>query len=368
MLTPGLAKAGDETIVVTGTRTEHASWDTAIPTDSIAIEDARKRGKQTLADVLAEQPGVEILPALRGSTIRLQGFDSKYVLILIDGQRVTGRVGETFDLESISVDQIERVEIIRGAASSLYGSDAIAGVVNVILRRPRTNSQDLRFRAGTDSQKSIGGQVSFVGPHHDQNIVINASKVNPWHRSSGPASTFSGSQDTEISWLHNWDVTEGFSWKTRLDYQSINLDGTDVSAAGAVWDRANLTSRETVQVGPQLRFSNGSILKLDSQYQNYDDIYKTELRVRKAVNTKEVTREQLQEHTLTYQHELGEQHYVTWGLTAINEYLKSDRLKTDHVQRSRNSIFVQDTGYSTQPGKFGQQHHDGSRPFCRHEN
>ncbi|HYX35485.1 MAG TPA: TonB-dependent receptor [Oligoflexus sp.] len=331
-----------EIVVVTGTRSQHGSWDSPIPTDSIPIEDARKMGKQTLADVLAEQPGVEVVPAIRGQTIRLQGLDSKYVLILIDGQRVTGKVGESFDLESIALDQIERVEIVRGAVSSLYGSDGIGGVVNVILRRPRKSSQDLRLRWGTDKETALGGQVSFVGDTNDHTFNASISKLEPWRRTSSPATHFSGTQLSEISSQHNWDIASDWALKARLGYQSNTIEGTDVSAAGAIWDRKNLTSRLSLQLSPEKRFDNGSILKLDSQFQQYDDIYRTVARLQKSENTKEVTREKLQEHTLTYQHELTSQHLLTWGLTHIQEYLASDRLKSDHVQRQRTSLFGQD--------------------------
>jgi outer membrane receptor for ferrienterochelin and colicins len=331
-----------EVMVVTGTRSQHASWDAPIPTESITIEDARKRGKQNLADVLADQPGVEVVPALRGQTVRLQGLDSKYVLILIDGQRVTGKVGESFDLESISVEQIERVEIVRGAVSSLYGSDGIGGVVNIILRRPRTNSQDLRLRWGTDDETAIGGQASFVADTYDHAISLNASQQEAWRRTSSPATQFSGIEGGAITWQNNWNPISDFSLKTRLGFEVNRIEGTDVSPAGAIWDRASDSTRTSLQISPEKHFENGSILKLDSQLQAYDDIYKTVARLQTSERTKELTKEQLQEHTLSYQHELGSAHLFTWGLTYINEYLESDRLQSDHVDRQRTSFFAQD--------------------------
>jgi outer membrane receptor for ferrienterochelin and colicins len=331
-----------EVMVVTGTRTAHESWESPIPTTSISIENARKQGKQNLADVLAEQPGVEVIPAIRGQSIRLQGFDSKYVLILINGQRVTGKVGESFDLESISVEQIERVEIVRGAVSSLYGSDGIGGVVNVILRRPRSNSQDLRLRWGTDDETALGGQASFVGNQADTTLSFNLSQLEPWRRSSSPATQFSGTRGGEVSLQNNWNVTEGFSLKTRLGYQNHLIEGTDVSAAGAIWDRESKTRRSTLQISPEQSFDNGSLLKLDAQAQVYEDDYQTVARLQKTERTRELTSENLQEYTLSYQHELGSTQFLTWGLTHINEYLESDRLKSDHVERQRNSFFVQD--------------------------
>lgn len=331
-----------ETMVVTGTRSEHRSWDSPIPTEAVSLEEARQHGKQTLADVLADEPGLEIVPALRGQSIRLQGFDSKYVLILIDGQRVTGEVGESFDLTSLSVDQVERVEIVRGAASSLYGSDGIGGVVNVILRRPRTNRQDLRLRWGTDRGKTLGGQASFVKPGSDQTLTFTLTEQDPWHRTPGPATQFSGTKQGDLSFQNNWSPSESWSLKTSLGFQTLTIEGTDVSPVGAIWDRENRTQKTRFTLSPEKRFDHGSILKLDSQYQEYSDVYQTVARLQTTERSREDTREKLQEHTLTYQHETGSDHLFTWGLTHIHETLQSDRLESAEAQRKRNAFFVQD--------------------------
>jgi outer membrane receptor for ferrienterochelin and colicins len=331
-----------ETKVVTGTRSEHRSWDSPIPTESVVLDDARQRGKQTLADALADEPGLEIVPALRGQSIRLQGLDSKYVLILIDGQRVTGEVGESFDLTSLSLDQVERVEIVRGAASSLYGSDGIGGVVNVILRRPRTNRQDLRLRWGTDRGKTLGGQASFVRPGSDHTITLTLAEQDPWHRTAGPATQFSGTRQGDLSWQNNWSPADDWSLKTSLGFQAQTIEGTDVSPVGAIWDRENRIQKRRFALSPEKRFDQGSVLKLDSQYQDYHDVYQTVARFQTSERTREETLETLQEHTLTLQHEAGSDHLFTWGLTHIKESLHSDRLESDTVQRKRNAFFVQD--------------------------
>jgi outer membrane receptor for ferrienterochelin and colicins len=329
-------------MVVTGTRSLHSSWDAPIPTESIPLDHARMIGQQTLADVLANEPGLDIVPAIRGQSIRLQGFDSKYVLILIDGQRVAGEVGESFDLASIAVEQIERVEIIRGAASSLYGSDGMGGVVNVILRRSRTNRQDLRLLWATDGAKSLGGQTSFVSPNTDNSFNFNISEQDPWRRTSSPATQFSGTRQADLSWQNNWNLATDWSLKTRLAYQASRIQGTDVAPSGAIWDRENNVSRRSIQLSPEKRFDNGSILKLESQYQDYADAYTTVASLQKSERSREKTYEKLHEHGLTFQHEAGVNHLLTWGLSHIQETLDSDRLQKSQAQRKRNAFFAQD--------------------------
>ena len=67
----------------------------------------------------------------------MQGLDSQYTLILIDNQPIVGRSAGTLDLDRISVGNIQQIEIVRGASSSLYGNEALAGVINIITKDPR---------------------------------------------------------------------------------------------------------------------------------------------------------------------------------------------------------------------------------------
>ena len=105
--------------------------------DVIDREEIEAAGAETIAAVLETHPGIEVEPGLRGFTIRMQGLDPEYVLILVDGERAQGRLGGGLDLTRFPADAVERVEIVKGAGSALYGSDAVAGVINIITRRPK---------------------------------------------------------------------------------------------------------------------------------------------------------------------------------------------------------------------------------------
>jgi len=102
--------------------------------------------------VLEEHPGLQVLRSFGGAGgvgVQMQGLDAKYTLVLVDGPRATGRVGGTIDLSRFPAEDIEQVEIIKGPASALYGSDAIAGVINIITRRTRLRVRPVvRVRSG----------------------------------------------------------------------------------------------------------------------------------------------------------------------------------------------------------------------------
>lgn len=126
-----------QAVVVTGSREARALADVAVPTTVVTKQQMRAQGALRLADVLAEQPGMSMIESIGGgSGLQLAGFSPDYTLILIDGEPVIGRVAGTLDLNRLAVAGIERVEVVRGPSSSRYGSEALAGVVNLVTRRP----------------------------------------------------------------------------------------------------------------------------------------------------------------------------------------------------------------------------------------
>ncbi|MGD1894547.1 MAG: TonB-dependent receptor domain-containing protein [Cyclobacteriaceae bacterium] len=122
-----------EDVFVTATRTARAIGEVPVPAQVITGEQIDRIGSLRLDEVLQEQTGLQMISD-HGSGLQMQGLSSDYILILIDGEPVIGRTAGTTDLTRLTVNNIERIEIIRGPSSSLYGSEAMAGVVNIITR------------------------------------------------------------------------------------------------------------------------------------------------------------------------------------------------------------------------------------------
>lgn len=132
-------------VKVTGQRKGNRNAETLIKVENsimpVTIIDRRTielMGSRRLDEVVKEQTGIAIVNDIAGGSrsvgVQMQGFGSEYVLVLIDGQPMVGRNGGNFDLSRISVSNVERVEITKGAASLLYGGDALGGTINVITR------------------------------------------------------------------------------------------------------------------------------------------------------------------------------------------------------------------------------------------
>lgn len=131
------ATAIDE-VVVTGTGTEHYLKNAPVQTEVISSQMLKSFSGRSFSDILSGlSPSFDFAEGDMGAGISMNGLGNSYVLILVDGKRLHGDLGGQNDLGLIDPDDIERIEIVKGASSSLYGSDAIAGVINVITRKHR---------------------------------------------------------------------------------------------------------------------------------------------------------------------------------------------------------------------------------------
>ncbi len=129
----------DEEIVVTGTKTEKLVSEAPVKTSVVGKAEMEKKNAATLADAIDNTTGVRVENNCQNcgfNQVRLNGLDGHYSQILIDGKGVYSSLAGVYGLEHIPVQMIERVEIVKGGGSSLYGGSAVAGVINVITKKP----------------------------------------------------------------------------------------------------------------------------------------------------------------------------------------------------------------------------------------
>lgn len=118
-------------VVITATRTERKLGNVAVPVSIISQKTIQQAGSQRLKDILQEQPGLFITNGF-GAGVQMQGLNPDYTLLLLDGEPLIGRTAGVLDLNRLTVGNIKKVEIVKGPSSSLYGSEAMAGVINII--------------------------------------------------------------------------------------------------------------------------------------------------------------------------------------------------------------------------------------------
>ena len=127
-------------VVVTGSGHHQRLKSTATPVHVLSSEEIHEQGISTFDGALTRMmPQVSMAPNSMGTFLRLNGLGNKYILILINGQKLSGDISNNVDLNRINMARVKRIEVLDGAASSLYGSDAIAGVINIITDQPTQN-------------------------------------------------------------------------------------------------------------------------------------------------------------------------------------------------------------------------------------
>ena len=125
-----------EEVVVTATGTPHTLKDVPVQTEIISRRQIEQLGAASFEDILSQlSAGFDFNAGDMGSQMTLNGLGNNYILIMIDGKRLNGDNGGENDLGRIDPHNIDHIEIVKGAGSALYGSDAMAGVINVITRR-----------------------------------------------------------------------------------------------------------------------------------------------------------------------------------------------------------------------------------------
>ncbi len=147
-------------VVVTATRSERALAELPVPVTVIPGQQIKSMGSLRLSEVLGEQTGLAIISD-HGTGIQMQGFSPEYTLILVDGEPLIGRTSGTLELNRIAVGNIKQIEIMKGPSSGLYGSEALAGVVNIITERPNGTSGALSSRYGTNNTFDAAGTVNY---------------------------------------------------------------------------------------------------------------------------------------------------------------------------------------------------------------
>jgi len=156
-------------VVVTGTGTAHHLKSAPILTELINKKDIEAVSSSDFSDMLTRiSPSIDITPGAMGSFLTLNGLSNDFIVILIDGKRAYGDIGGNIDLNRINIGEIDHIEIVKGASSLLYGSDAISGVINII-----TKHSHRKFNMSNYSRYSKYGTFN-----QNNNLALNFGRLS----------------------------------------------------------------------------------------------------------------------------------------------------------------------------------------------
>jgi vitamin B12 transporter len=172
-----------DTVVVTATRTVKPVNDVLSQVTVITRPDIEDAGASTLVDLLQRRANLDIR-ATGGpgqtSSVFIRGTNSTHTLVLVDGQRVASSTSGTTAFENIPLDLIERIEVVRGPMSSLYGSDAIGGVIQIFTRKGGNRAADKDTRvtasAGIGAYSARHAQAGIEGNLGETRVLLTASR------------------------------------------------------------------------------------------------------------------------------------------------------------------------------------------------
>ena len=334
----------NEEVVVTATRTESQQGKSIVATQVISRSEIETSGASTVADLFSAQAGVSLERSFAGTAIRLQGLNPEHVLVLIDGQRVVGRKNGAIDLDRYPVDWIERVEIVKGPSSVLYGSDAMGGVINIITRRADGPlSADLYGSYGMpealDTSASISTQQGGVGSRvHGGYHTTSGYDLDPATlATNAPArEMFHAGSISDIELSPDWRITP------RVAYRQQDSRGVSESGSGAVFDDRNLSEEVQGALLSDTLISKDARLRVTGFATWYRDQFYSNQRDSDALDSYQDTQEFLVQGVVQYDHALGQAHLATAGVDVLAEQMDSDRLEAGDGDRERVGVFAQD--------------------------
>lgn len=329
-------------VVVTASRSAQAAHGHPVAVEVLDRAALEASGAENVADALEEFPGIQVERTVTGTALRLQGMEAEHTLILIDGQRVLGRKDGVIDLERLPIAGLERIEIVKGPSSALFGSDAMGGVVNLITRHPEQLEVGAHLRVGSRNQVDLDGDVSVpLGPTRHR-FTAGWHSRDAWDRHpETPATDASAVVQGNLDWTGSiGDDRDGA--RLTAGYQQRRLTGIDSNSTGAVLDR--LQTVEDARAGLASWFSPGPSTRLDLKLSTgwYQDQFLQDQRGGKSLDLSSVTEEANGEASVVLT-QTWHEHLLTFGTDGLFQRLASDRLGSGEATRARGAAFAQGT-------------------------
>lgn len=271
-------------VVVTGTRTERHLADVPVLTTVIPSREIEKAASVTVLEALEDVvPGIVSSDNAMGNNLRIKGLNSRYILFLVDGERlVSESAGGNVNLDQIDVNQIERIEIVQGAASALYGSNAVGAIINFITKEPvhkieagakaswenpnvlrlhaevgsRFKHVTLRanaFRNASSGFDIAGGSAAAPYTDYGAQLKTQYKPSDQWKLNldgrfyQHETFNFANSLNTKHDLSYKMTLNAGGEWRSRNEKHTLRLSGNwDKYFDYDVYERQNTKARQNI--------------------------------------------------------------------------------------------------------------------------
>lgn len=325
-------------VVVTGTRTPKFLKDTPIQTRVISSRDIARTDATNVQDLLQQElPGVEFSYSMNQQThLNFAGFGGQGILFLVDGERLAGESMDDVDFSRLLMAGVERIEIVKGASSALYGSSAAGGVVNIITKNatePWTLNVNARYAKHNDQR--YGGVFALRSKHWSNAFSANYHSMDNYNVTSAPnpvtrvISTIYGERTVDFKDKLTWRPSDRLSVGARAGYffrettRTMNLPERYRDFSGGLRLDWLITKDDNLQ-------ANYSF----DQYDKSDYQQLRHLDIRDYSNVQNTFR-------LLYSHSFGETAMLTAGADYMHDYLYNTYLTGAAREQDCYDVFAQ---------------------------
>ena len=327
-----------DAVVVTGTRTPKFLKDTPIQTRVITSKDLARLDATNVQDVLQQElPGVEFSYAMNQQKhLNFSGFGGQGVLFLVDGERLAGETMDDVDFSRLTMDNVERIEIVKGAASALYGSNATGGVINIITRRTRQPwTLNVNARYARHNDQRYGASFGLNGSHWNNMFGANYNSTDNYgvHSAANPVTrviaTIYGDRTVNLKDQLTWKPTGNFSLTGRAGYffretvRSADQPERYRDFSGGLKADWNISGSDNIQFNYAF-----------DQYDKSDYQRIVRLDIRDYSNVQNTMR-------LLYSHTFGRGDVLTAGADFMHDYLYNTNLEGNTRKQDSFDAFAQ---------------------------
>jgi tonB-dependent receptor plug len=207
-------------VTVTGTRTEKTVAETPVMTRIVPSEVLQRNDFESMIDVLEYNiPGLRFNTDPRGNNIQVQGLENSYILILVDGERLSTTPGGPIDFDRLTTANIKKIKVLKGAASALYGSSAMGMVINIITdipKRPLEGWAKVRYGKYNDLQLDAGVGMKYKGFYAQ--TLFNRTSSDGYDLTPETPESFTENPS------HHMTIEEKLGWNNQ--YSRITVKGS----------------------------------------------------------------------------------------------------------------------------------------------
>ena len=361
----------DEIIVTTSTKTERKLLDVPVRTEVVSKQELEKTHSRDVAEALKNVPGLLLkrIHGKSGEEVWLQGLDANRVLVLIDGKPVSASTGSSVDLSQISIGDVDHIEIVKGAASVLYGSEAMGGVVNIITtKNDKPFSYSLVVDTGSYGDRNVGDALN------DKHVKLNLSgKRGQWRVNfNADARDKQGTDLDKSTWSHEGDAgrkanlafevgytaISGANFKIKPTYYNENLSRNFSSFSPGIGDIKKVKREEATRQNITLSYAkplaNGSKLTAWYMHEKFEDTTGQDVVSTAFSDQQRKGQTRFDKAEIQWDKAIGDKQLLTIGMVGLNSSLAQLQTKrtasgatvVDEINgeqtRSSLELYVQD--------------------------